>query len=101
MRRIASFGPAVLVADALILLGLVGIIAYSVHVSHRCGCYELSTLTRVISTVQGLADYASSSSSHPLVLEAFNKKDFALFLGTAIYAFEGIGWCRLECTLLL
>jgi hypothetical protein len=37
VRRIASFGPAVLVADALILLGLVGIIAYSIHVREKSG----------------------------------------------------------------
>ena len=45
VRRIASLGPAVLVADALILIGLVGIMAYSAKVRRKQWQQRYSCLT--------------------------------------------------------
>lgn len=81
-----------LVADGLIVAGLVGVLAYSVQVGWAADIYTVvAPWIRFIARAQGLADHAHSDGRSSLTLEAFNQKDFALFLGTAIYAFEGIG----------
>lgn len=66
VRHIEYFAVANLFADVLILFGLLYIIQYSVH-----------TL--------GEAEPGSST------WENFNSQNWALFLGTAVYCFEGIG----------
>ncbi|KAI0446691.1 transmembrane amino acid transporter protein-domain-containing protein [Xylaria telfairii] len=63
-RDIGKLGFTALIADAFIIIGL----AYLFY-------YDVLTLS-----TQGLAD---------IVL--FNKKDWTLFIGTAIFTFEGIG----------
>ncbi|KAI0801678.1 transmembrane amino acid transporter protein-domain-containing protein [Xylaria sp. FL0064] len=63
-RDIGKLGFTALVADAFIIIGL----AYLFY-------YDVLTLS-----TQGLAD---------IIL--FNKKDWTLFIGTAIFTFEGIG----------
>ncbi len=68
MRRIAYFAYTNLIADGIIAAGLTGIIAWSI--------------------------YGITHSEHSVSLALFNPRDFALFLGTGIYAFEGIGMVR-------
>ncbi|KAI1131931.1 transmembrane amino acid transporter protein-domain-containing protein [Nemania abortiva] len=63
-RDIGKLGFTALIADAFIIIGL----AYLFY-------YDILTLS-----TQGLAD---------IIL--FNKKDWTLFIGTAIFTFEGIG----------
>lgn len=63
-RNIGYLGRVALVADAFILLGLV---------------YLYYNNTRVL-VLHGVADITD-----------FNKKDWTLFIGTAIFTFEGIG----------
>ena len=65
VRRIAHFGPTNIAADVLIGAGLVVVLAYAIN---------------------GIA-----STPGPIVLPLFNAADFSLFLGTAIYSYEGIG----------
>ena len=64
MRDIAKLGITAFIADAFILVGLV----YLYY-------YDFLTLAR-----NGIADIAS-----------FNPQDWTLFIGTAIFTFEGIG----------
>jgi proton-coupled amino acid transporter len=64
MRSIARLGITAFIADAFILIGLV----YLYY-------YDFLTLAR-----NGIADIAS-----------FNPNDWTLFIGTAIFTFEGIG----------
>jgi hypothetical protein len=60
VRRIASFGATNIVADTLILGGLLGIMAYC---------------------LQGLASFSTGPNSRePLHIAAFNEKSFALFM---------------------
>lgn len=66
VRRIEYFAITNLIADVLILFGLIYIIGYSVE--------KLET-----------------SPSGSSTWENFNSKSWALFLGTAVYCFEGIG----------
>ncbi|KAH8162120.1 hypothetical protein CIB48_g6138 [Xylaria polymorpha] len=63
-RDIGKLGFTALIADAFIIIGL----AYLFY-------YDVLTLS-----TQGLAD-----------IMLFNKKDWTLFIGTAIFTFEGIG----------
>ena len=65
IRRIANFAPTNIAADALIAAGLVGVLAFSIN---------------------GIA-----STPGPVQLSLFNSNEFSIFLGTAIYAYEGIG----------
>jgi proton-coupled amino acid transporter len=64
LRDIGKLGFTALIADAFILIGLAYLFYYDV--------FTLST--------EGLAD-----------IIMFNKKDWTLFIGTAIFTFEGIG----------
>ncbi|VBB75657.1 Putative vacuolar amino acid transporter [Podospora comata] len=64
LRDIGKLGFTALIADAFILIGL----AYLFY-------YDILTLN-----TQGLAD-----------IVMFNQKDWTLFIGTAIFTFEGIG----------
>jgi solute carrier family 36 (proton-coupled amino acid transporter) len=64
MRDISKLGATALVADAFIVIGL----AYLFY-------YDILTLSE-----KGLADIA-----------LFNRQDWTLFIGTAIFTFEGIG----------
>ena len=64
LRDIGKLGFTALVADAFILIGL----AYLLY-------YDILTLS-----TNGLADIIT-----------FNRKDWTLFIGTAIFTFEGIG----------
>ncbi|KAK3944207.1 transmembrane amino acid transporter protein-domain-containing protein [Diplogelasinospora grovesii] len=64
LRNIEKLGFTALIADAFIIIGL----AYLFY-------YDIFTLN-----TQGLAD-----------IIMFNKKDWTLFIGTAIFTFEGIG----------
>ncbi len=64
LRDIGKLGFTALIADAFILIGL----AYLFY-------YDVLTLS-----TEGLAD-----------IIMFNKKDWTLFIGTAIFTFEGIG----------
>lgn len=66
VRHIEYFAITNLVADVLILFGLLYIIQYSVHT---------------------LGENLPESSTW----ENFNSQNWALFLGTAVYCFEGIG----------
>jgi solute carrier family 36 (proton-coupled amino acid transporter) len=66
IRNISKLGPAALLADLFILLGLVYI--YS---------YDISSI-------------ASRHGLHPTV-KLFNPNDYALTVGSAIFTFEGIG----------
>ncbi|KAI1438775.1 transmembrane amino acid transporter protein-domain-containing protein [Xylaria sp. CBS 124048] len=63
-RDIGKLGFTALIADAFIIIGLAYLFYYDIH--------TLST--------EGLADVIM-----------FNKKDWTLFIGTAIFTFEGIG----------
>ena len=65
IRDISKLGGTALVADFFILLGLVYIYYYD---------------TRTIVTNHGVSD-----------IKRFNAKDWTLFVGTAIFTFEGIG----------
>lgn len=65
MRDISKLGFTALIADAFILIGL----AYLYY-------YDILTLVRQ----HGVADIIN-----------FNQKDWTLFIGTAIFTFEGIG----------
>jgi proton-coupled amino acid transporter len=65
MRDISKLGFTALIADAFILIGL----AYLYY-------YDILTLVRQ----HGIADIVN-----------FNPKDWTLFIGTAIFTFEGIG----------
>lgn len=67
VRRIEYFALTNLVADVLILFGIVYIIGYSVEKLESTAPQDASTW------------------------ENFNSKSWALFLGTAVYCFEGIG----------
>ncbi|KAF3934028.1 hypothetical protein ABW19_dt0201757 [Dactylella cylindrospora] len=64
IRDISKLGGTALVADAFILLGLIYLYYYDF--------FQIST--------QGVADIVH-----------FNKQDWTLFIGTAIFTFEGIG----------
>lgn len=71
VRRIASFGATNIVADVCIIGGLVGIMAFC---------------------IQGLISFSTGpNKNNSLHVIPFNENSFALFMGTAIYAFEGIG----------
>lgn len=65
VRRMASFGWTSLLANIFIGAGLVGILAY-------------------------VGSEWAAAPTH-LTVSAMNVADFPLFLGTAVYAFEGIG----------
>jgi proton-coupled amino acid transporter len=65
IRRMTHFGPTNLLADAIIAAGLTGILAYSIH---------------------GIVT-AGGGVSVPM----FNTGGWSLMLGTAVYAFEGVG----------
>jgi len=65
IRRIERLGPASLISEAFILFGIVYICYYDIKMV----------------TERGLASD----------VKAFNPQDFALFIGTAVYSFEGIG----------
>lgn len=64
VRNLAKLSTTALVADAFIFVGLVYI-----------GSQEIGTIAQ-----RGVAD-----------IKLFNAKDFALFIGTAVFSFEGIG----------
>lgn len=64
IRNLAALSSTALIADAFILVGLIYI-----------GTNEVATISR-----NGVADVA-----------LFNQKDFSLLIGTAVFAFEGIG----------
>ncbi|KAL4260108.1 amino acid/polyamine transporter 2 family protein [Pleurotus pulmonarius] len=64
VRDIAKLSTTALVADAFILAGL---------------CYIFGSEISIVST-QGIAD-----------IKWFNPRDFPLFIGTAVFSFEGIG----------
>lgn len=66
VRRIEYFAITNLIADVLILFGLVYIIGYSV-------------------------EKLEAAPPQSATWENFNSKSWALFLGTAVYCFEGIG----------
>lgn len=66
VRRIEYFAITNLIADVLILFGLVYIIGYSV-------------------------EKLEAAPPRSATWENFNQKSWALFLGTAVYCFEGIG----------
>ena len=69
VRRIASFGPSNLLADAIILLGLSGVLAYS---------------------ATGIASQAARGVH--MSVPAFDATGWPLMLGTAVYAYgEGVG----------
>jgi solute carrier family 36 (proton-coupled amino acid transporter) len=67
VRKLARFGPTNLLADGIIAGGLMGILAYAGH------------------------GMASLPAGTPVTVPAFNSGSFSLMLGTAVYAFEGIG----------
>jgi solute carrier family 36 (proton-coupled amino acid transporter) len=64
LRDIEKLGFTALIADAFILIGLTYLLYYDILTLHT----------------QGLADIIN-----------FNQKDWSLFIGTAIFTFEGIG----------
>jgi proton-coupled amino acid transporter len=64
IRDMAKLGGTALVADFFIMLGLIYLYYYD--------CFTLAT--------EGISD-----------IVAFNSKDWTLFIGTAIFTFEGIG----------
>ncbi|KAG0031933.1 neutral amino acid transporter [Podila clonocystis] len=66
IRNISKFGPSALIADLCIIVGLVYIYAYDI---------------KELVIHQGA----------PSTLQLFNKQDFGLFVGTAVFSYEGIG----------
>ncbi|KAG0353968.1 neutral amino acid transporter [Podila minutissima] len=66
IRNISKFGPSALIADLCIIVGLVYIYAYDIK--------ELII-----------------NQGSPTPLQLFNKQDFGLFIGTAVFSYEGIG----------
>ncbi|KAF9372478.1 neutral amino acid transporter [Podila verticillata] len=66
IRNISKFGPSALIADLCIIVGLVYLYAYDI---------------KQLVINQG--------SPTPLML--FNEQDFGLFVGTAVFSYEGIG----------
>ena len=67
VRNLASFGPTNVAADVFIMGGLLGVVAWC---------------------AQG---FASAPAGATLSVPLFKEGTFALTLGTAIYAFEGVG----------
>jgi proton-coupled amino acid transporter len=68
IRNLASFGPTNVAADVFIMGGLAGVLAWC---------------------AQGFA--TAPAGGAPLAVPAFAADTFALTLGTAVYAFEGVG----------
>ncbi|KAG0339185.1 neutral amino acid transporter [Podila horticola] len=66
IRNISKFGPSALIADLCIIVGLVYLYAYDI---------------KELVIHQGA----------PTTLQLFNKQDFGLFIGTAVFSYEGIG----------
>ncbi|KAI7818085.1 transmembrane amino acid transporter protein-domain-containing protein [Gamsiella multidivaricata] len=66
IRNISKLGFSTLIADLCIIVGLIYLYAYDIKqlVIHR---------------------------DSPLPLQLFNSKDFGLFIGTAVFSYEGIG----------
>lgn len=72
VRRIKYFGATNIAADVLIGGGLLGILAWS---------------------IQGMIN--QSHAGVGISVPAFNSQSFSLMLGTAVYAFEGVGMVSL------
>jgi proton-coupled amino acid transporter len=68
IRNLASFGATNVAADVFIMGGLAGVVAWC---------------------AQGFA--TAPAGGAPLAVPAFDADTFALTLGTAVYAFEGVG----------
>ena len=68
IRNLASFGPTNVAADVFIMGGLTGVLVWC---------------------AQGFA--SAPAGGAPLAVPLFARDTFALTLGTAIYAFEGVG----------
>ncbi len=70
VRRIAAFGPTNIAADVFIAGGLAAVLGFSIH---------------------GMATADGPTGGVPVGVPAFNSGSFSLMLGTAVYAFEGVG----------
>jgi proton-coupled amino acid transporter len=71
IRNIAKLSPTALLSDVLIIGGLITLLVYD--------CIEI------------FAEGASSPTSGPGIHWLFNSANFSIFVGTAVYSFEGIG----------
>jgi proton-coupled amino acid transporter len=76
IRKIARLSFAAVIADVLIVVGLITLVCANI--------VDLLYINKIEGDTRWLAP-------GPDVEWIFNKYDYAVFIGTAIYAFEGIG----------
>lgn len=76
IRKIAKLSPTALISDVLIITGLIVLLTYDVLQLFIYNPKEFSTL---------------SPTPGPNLIWGFNPIHYPVFIGTAVYSFEGIG----------
>lgn len=79
IRNLAKLSGTALIADAFILVGRKSLTNFLGSITHDAVVYISAQEISLIST-QGIADVAM-----------FNPTNFPLLIGTAVFAFEGVG----------